>query len=67
MTASNIIRFPAPPVRAIRCADAEPSPRHVAEGRMWVLARDKRNCRLELGLIADLLDPMIARMEADNG
>lgn len=65
---SNVVCFPSPPpIRAIRCADAEPSARHVAEGLMWLLARDKRNCRLELGLIADLMEPMIARMERDNG
>ena len=63
---SNVVRFPAPAIRAIRCADAEPSARHVAEGLMWLLARDKRNCRLELGLIADLMEPMIARMEGDD-
>lgn len=34
---------------------------------MWLLEKDKRNSRLELGLIADLMEPMIARMEADNG
>jgi hypothetical protein len=64
MTAT-IHQFPTPP--AIRSADAEPSVRNIAECLMWLLEKDKRNCRLELGLIADLLDPMIARMEADNG
>ena len=65
MTAT-IHQFPAPAIRAIRCADREPSARNIAEGLMWLLARDKRNCRLELGLIADLMEPMIARMESDN-
>lgn len=63
MTAT-IHQFPAP---AIRCADAEPSVRTIAEGLMWLLEKDKRNCRLELGLIADLMEPMIARMESNNG
>lgn len=63
---SNVVRFPAPAIRAIRCADHEPSVRNIAEGLMWLLEKDKRNCRLELSLIADLMEPMIARMEGDD-
>ena len=64
MTA-QIITLPTRP--AIRCIDEAPSVRAHAEALMRMLVKDKRNCRAELGLIADLMDPMLERMEGDRG
>lgn len=62
---SNVVRFPSPAVRAI---DPPTLPaRYHAEALMRALVRDKRNCREELAIVADLLDPMLQRMERDNG
>ena len=61
---ATIHRFPTPP--AIRAVESVSPVRAQAEALMRTLVRDKRNARIELSLIADLLDPMIARMEADN-
>ena len=63
MTAT-IHHLPVPPIRAVESVSPV---RAQAEALMRTLVRDKRNARIELSLIADLLDPMIARMEADNG
>lgn len=50
----------------VRCIDAEPHPvRAHAEALMRALVKDPRNDRAELALVADLLDPMIARAEHD--
>lgn len=62
---SNVHYLPFPP--AIRCIDPVSPVRARAEQLMAMLVRDKRNARIELGLIADLMEPMIARMESDNG
>jgi len=52
---------------AVRAVETVSPVRAQAEALMRTLVRDKRNARIELSLIADLLDPMIARMEADRG
>ena len=53
---------PAP----IRCLDASPVRAH-AEALMRLLVKDKRIPRERLHLLADVLDPMLATMESDDG
>ena len=51
----------------VRCVDEAPHPvRAHAEALMRALVKDQRNCRAQLALIADILDPMIARVERDE-
>lgn len=61
---SNVHYLPLPP--AVRAVESVSPVRAQAEALMRTLVKDTRNARIELSLIADLLDPMIARMEADN-
>ena len=66
MTASNVIpvNFRQAPVR---CLDEAPHPvRAHAEALMRALVKDQRNCRTELAIVANLLDPMIERMEKNS-
>jgi len=61
---SNVHYLPLPV--AIRAVESVSPVRAQAEALMRTLVRDKRNARIELSLIADLLDPMIARMEGKD-
>ena len=58
---SNVVRFPAPAVRAIE-PPTLPA-RYHAEALMRMLVRDKSIPRERLHLLADLLDPVLAMME----
>lgn len=51
----------------VRCIDAKSPARSHAEALMRMLVKDKRIPRERLHLLADVLDPMLATLERDDG